>query len=153
LDAKRNLVHQFQDQYQAIEHPLDEGRLEDAKQVLRDWKVAHPGLQGDNDACMEAIELMEQLGLNGRIYYIDETPVGFIIGESLNREMFAMHFSKANVHYKGIYQYLYQAFVQTLPDTVSWVNWAQDLGDLGLRQSKSSYAPDKMLSKMRIFLK
>jgi hypothetical protein len=38
-------------------------------------------------------------------------------------------------------------------EEISCLNWEQDLGIEGLRQSKLSYQPDKLVSKFRVFPK
>ena len=93
---------------------------------------------------------MEQLGLKGSLYFADKKPVGFILGEPLSSHMFALHFSKACVDYKGVYQYMYQAFAKGLDDHFEFLNWEQDLDDHGLKQSKSAYQPDRFVKKFRI---
>jgi uncharacterized protein len=141
LAGRRNLVHQFEKQYEAHAEPL----ANEAIHVLDLWKN-----QGDYEACKEAIELHQELGLVGRLYTVDTKPVGFIIGEPLNNSMFVLHFAKADITYKGIYQYMYQAFAKELVGKFQFLNWEQDLNDEGLRRSKEAYLPDRHVKKLRL---
>jgi len=149
LDGRRNLVHQFLNEYRAGALPLSG----DALQVLEKWTESNLSAEKTDDvACREAIALHQELGLTGRLYIIDGKPAGFIIGEALNEQMFVLHFAKADLSYKGIYQYMYQEFAQTIPENIKFLNWEQDLGIAGLQQSKNAYLPDRLLKKMRVSL-
>jgi len=100
------------------------------------------GADGDYAAAREAIECFNILGLRGAVYYIRHNPVGWCLGEPLAKgKMFAIHFEKAIDSYKGIYQFINQAFAQSLPKHYLLINREQDLGDLGLRQAKMTYRP------------
>ena len=55
--------------------------------------------------------------------------------------MFAVHFEKAIEEYKGIYQFVNQAFAASLPRFFTLINREQDLGNEGLRQAKMTYRP------------
>ncbi|GHU99931.1 hypothetical protein FACS189483_09680 [Spirochaetia bacterium] len=69
-------------------------------------------------------------------------PAAYCLGESLARgRMFAVHFEKGIDEYKGIYQYINQAFAASLPGYYTHINREQDLGDEGLRQAKETYRP------------
>jgi hypothetical protein len=61
--------------------------------------------------------------------------------------MFAVHFEKAAGGYKGMYQYMNQAFAAMLPPHYVHINREQDLGDLGLRQAKETYRPSGFVKK------
>lgn len=151
LSGRRNLVNQFVDHFIAESHPLTQGLRDDALKVLNAWR-AHNTADGEADyeACHEAINLVDELGLTGSIYYVDKEPVGFILGEKLNSRMFVEHFAKTGVLLKGLYQYMYQQFAKELDDHYLYVNMEQDLGDSGLKQSKRSYMPIKLVTKYRI---
>jgi hypothetical protein len=126
--------------------------------------VAAPGVQsssagidpaspGDYAAAREALENMEYLQLCGGIFYVDDEPVAYTLGEELAQgRMFVVHFEKAILkkEYRGIYQYVNQAFAALLPDKYELINREQDLGDPGLRQAKESYRPAGFVPKYRV---
>lgn len=142
LSKKRNLVKQFMEHYQATAKPLV---ADDALQVLS--RIAH---KEDEEACIDAINNFSELGLEGTIYYVDSQPVGFIIGEKLTADTFCMHFAKADISYKGVYQYINQEFAKSLADRYQFINMEQDLGSPELRQSKHSYEPIRYCKKLRV---
>lgn len=155
LDGKRNLLKQFKELYPSESYSLTLDRVKDAFHILDVWKGDLHGDLCSTDfcSCKEALELMEQLSLNGKIYYSREEPIGFILGEPLNDRMYAVHFAKANRNFKGIYQFIFQDFAGSLDAEYQFLNFEPDLGLETLRKAKNSYFPDKRLIKLRVFLK
>jgi uncharacterized protein len=147
---KRNLVNGFIASYECVQEPLKKANLADALDVLDQWRAAK-GYDGDYRAAKEGLELFEELGMRGAIYYIGGKPVGWCLGEPLAKgRMFAVHFEKAIDSYKGIYQFINQAFAQSLPQTYNLINREQDLGNEGLRQAKMTYRPCGFVKKYRV---
>jgi uncharacterized protein len=147
---KRNLVNAFLNSYSYEQKPLSRDNVPDAIAVLDKWREAK-GFDGDYEASREALELFEELGMRGCVYYVDGSPAGWCLGESLAKgRMFAVHFEKGVEDYKGIYQFINQAFAQSLPSSIKHINREQDLGDEGLRQAKMTYRPSGFVSKYRV---
>lgn len=154
LSGKRNLVKQFQESYNCRAEKLTQEHISAAKEVLRAWQEAleEPD-EADVIACTEALDLWGKIHrLEGRIYFIDDKPVGFVIGGPLSSGVHVIDFMKALKDYKGIYQYLYQEYALQLPDTVEFINLEQDLGKPQLAQAKHSYDPDEQYEKLRVAL-
>jgi len=138
---KRNLVHAFNNAYRSSQAPLKAEQVPEALEVLEKWRETR-GTEGDYAASREALELFETLKMKGVLYYVNDKPVGWCLGESLARgRMFAIHFEKGLDEYKGIYQFINQSFAATLPRYYTHINREQDLGDEGLRQAKMTYRP------------
>lgn len=152
LSAKRNLVKQFTEHYASELVPFNQARAKDALSILAEWKNSLKENDSDVLACQDGIELADELGLIGYILYINQKPCAFILGEILAPHLFDIHFAKASLEYKGIYQYLFKEVAACLSlKDIRCLNWEQDLGKQGLRQAKLSYQPDKIVSKYRIF--
>ncbi len=148
---KRNLVNGFVSTYNCEQRPLNKCRVPDALAILDEWRAAK-GVDGDYAAAREALEHFDVLGLRGAVYYIGREPVGWCLGEPLAKgKMFAVHFEKACDRFKGIYQFINQAFAQSLPKHYQYINREQDLGDLGLRQAKMTYRPVGFVKKYSVF--
>ncbi|MGL4368801.1 MAG: phosphatidylglycerol lysyltransferase domain-containing protein [Spirochaetota bacterium] len=107
----------------------------------------------DYYSCAEALSNIEGFLLTGVIYYIDDAPAGFVLGEKITHDTYALHFAKGITDYKGLYQFMYNHFAKTLHGSCSWINFEQDLGIAALRQAKESYQPDAMGHKYRVKLK
>ncbi len=146
---KRNLIKAFisNNAYEGM--PLLEELKEDAYKVLEEWRRGRQD-QGDYEAAREALEKSEELQLCGGIYYVDRKPVAYSLGEELScGRSFVIHFEKAVGTYKGIWQFVNQAFASILPDQYETINREQDLGNAGLRKAKSSYNPIGFIRKYR----
>jgi hypothetical protein len=144
---KRNLVNQFLSAYDHQEWPLTADLVPQALEVLDRWKE-EKGEDGDYRSAREALERFRELGMEGALYFIDGKPAGWCLGEGLaGGTIFAVHFEKAAGAYKGIYQYMNQAFAAMLPPHYVHINREQDLGDLGLRQAKETYRPCGFVKK------
>ena len=147
---KRNLVNAFLNSYSYEQKPLSKENVPDAVAVLDDWR-AQKGEEGDYAAAREALDLYEELGMRGCVYYVAGEPAGWCLGEPLAKaKMFAVHFEKGRESYKGIYQFINQAFAAALPAYFKSVNREQDLGDEGLRQAKMTYRPYGFVKKYRV---
>jgi hypothetical protein len=115
--------------------------------VLDRWRK-DKGEDGDYAAALEALELFDTLKMRGVVYYVNGNPAGWCLGEGLaGGRMFAIHFEKAIDEYKGIYQFMNQAFAAGLPEDYIYINREQDLGDEGLRQAKMTYRPAGFVRK------
>ncbi len=64
-----------------------------------------------------------------------------------------LHFAKARIKFKGIYQFMFNNFASILPPKYRYLNLEQDLDKENLRVFKTSYQPDIMLRKARVRLK
>lgn len=155
LHKKRNLLKQFVEGYAHDARPLTNDRIEDARFILKDWleTTGGKGDETDYEPCLEALDRYEELVLCGGIYYADNEPAGFVVGEELNPDTFVLHFAKARIKFKGIYQYLFNNFAQVLPSQYKYLNLEQDLAKDNLRIFKASYVPDAFLRKARVSVK
>lgn len=154
LSAKRNLVKQFLDAYTARIVPYEGKYFEDGLSILNGWQSSLNGKETDFLACKDGLKFAKELGLLGYLVYIDEQPAAFILGEVFPPRLFVIHFAKGLTQYKGIYPFLFKELANRLvSEEISCLNWEQDLGIEGLRQSKLSYQPDQLASKFRVFPK
>ena len=149
---KKNLVNQFVHTYSHEERPMTGELVPLAIEILDQWRqdksASKAGGDGDYAAAREALELFDSLPLRGYIYFADGKPAAYCLGESVAKgKMFAIHFEKAVDHYKGIYQFMNQAFAAALPRFFINLNREQDLGDEGLRQAKMTYRPSGFVKK------
>ena len=154
LGKKRNLISQFTKLCSDISiKPFSSPTQKDAIEILDVWtKVSAENDKTNTDypACLLGINNFEALNLTGIIVYSAGTPVAFALGE-LIREDYILHFAKADILCKGVYQYLFQETAKYLADAV-WINFEQDLGVLPLQKMKSSYYPDKLIKKYTVSL-
>ena len=158
---KKNHVNNFLHTYPDHEaRQLNSETISDAYKVLEKWRhdktaAAEPDAPAktseDNEyaAAKEALDLFTSLPMRGAVYYIEKKPAAYCIGESIARgRMFAIHFEKGiDKEYRGIYQFINQAFAASLPRFFTYINREQDLGNEGLRQAKMTYRPCGFVQK------
>ncbi|NTW59429.1 MAG: DUF2156 domain-containing protein [Nitrospirae bacterium] len=155
LHKKRNLLKQFVDAYRHEALPLTDEHMGDARSILDAWQK-DTGLgagQTDYGPCREALDRYEELQLCGGIYYAEDEPAGFVLGEEVNDETFVLHFAKGRTKFKGVYQFMFNNFAKILPPKYKYLNLEQDLEKENLRIFKSSYVPDVMVKKARVRVK
>lgn len=155
MHKKKNLLNQFNKQHSNIlVSPINGAVLEDAKRILSLWQETSPQelYRSDYNQCMEALELRDELKLSGFIVFVNKQAAGFILGEALNNDTFTIHFAKADIAFKGIYQFLFSRFASDFCSDYLYINQEQDMGLEGLRKTKKSYRPDLMAHKYRISL-
>lgn len=85
--------------------------------------------------------------------YDEDKMIAFSIDELLPNNYALSHFIKADIKYKGIYEYLNQVVASMLLRLgVEYWNWEQDLNLEGLRKLKMSYRPVNFLKKYEVSL-
>ncbi len=152
LHKKRNLVKQYEKLYRPGVHVLSGENIDQPLALLDLWQKNSGLGQSDYAPCREALTKFEQFHLTGAIFHADDQPVGFIIGEAITPEVFTLHFAKADVRYKGVYQFMFSRFAQQFCTGYREINLAQDMGIEGLRKNKRSYLPDRMGIKYRVMI-
>lgn len=149
---KRNLIKTFISSNCYAGRPLLEKHLQEALQVLDEWRKCQD-TDGDYAPAREALARSFELQLCGAIYYVDNEAVAYSLGEELaNGTSFVIHFEKAVPGYKGLFQFINQSFASILPVKYRLINREQDLGKPGLRQAKMSYQPIGFVKKYRAFM-
>ncbi len=149
FSKKRNMVNAFINNNEYTGKPLLDEHIPEALSILEQWKEEH-GEEGDYGAAREALEKSWDLQLCGGIYYVENRPAAYSLGEELaNSTCFVIHFEKAVQGYKGLYQFINQSFAAILPGIYDTINREQDLGDEGLRHAKESYQPSGFVKKYR----
>jgi len=151
---KKNHVNHFMNTYPDHEQkPVSKETIPAANEILEKWHQDSL-LDGDYKASKEALELFDTLALRGTVFYVNGNPAAYCLGESIARgRMFAIHFEKGIDEYKGIYQFMNQAFAESLPSFFTLINREQDLGNEGLRQAKMTYRPCGFVQKYTGILK
>ena len=104
------------------------------------WHAHHTGLTNH-----------EQLGLVGRVVFIDGVLKGYTFGYPLNSEIFCILFEVTDLSIKGLAQFLFRSFCQE-GATYRWINTMDDSGLENLKRVKLSYRPVRQLSSYNLFL-
>ena len=99
------------------------------------------------------LETMENHDLILACVFIKEEMIGFSIDEKLHSGYTISHFTKADILYTGVYDFLNRELARyLLKNKKTLWNWEQDLGLMSIRKSKMSYRPTNFLKKYKVSL-
>lgn len=146
---KKNHLNKFKKSYSWSFRKITKDDYELLLPILDDWFEDKDDLSEKKAIC-DVLLAFETLDVTGGLLFIEEKPVGFIIGEELNKDTMVIHFEKGLKGYHGIYPTLFHEYIQGFDYT--FVNREQDLGIAGLRKSKLSYHPIHLVEKYNVRL-
>ena len=106
--------------------------------------------RAEAEKIFEVLDHFSVYNFLGGILRVDGKIAGISMGEIVRDTLF-VHIEKAQVHYSGVYQKLVNCFAREFQtDGVKFINREEDVGDPGLRKSKLSYRPLKLLEKYTV---
>jgi len=157
---KRNALKKFEERY---ENRVTGGRLDlkdsqvrkDILQVFFDWeKSRNKSREETEDELIGTQRLLDNFSIFDLFavgVFIDNKMVGFVISELTSAGYAVLHFEKADTSHKDIFLYLKQVNARELTSSgVKYINYEQDLGIEGLRQSKMLMHPVRFLKKYTV---
>ena len=162
LHGKRNHIHRFEEEHpdwQVEEITVD--NLGDCAAMDLEWNRLYRTENGDAEreaqtrlderhAMSKAFAFYERLGLFGLLLRAQDRVVAFTMGSLINSETVDVHFEKAYGEIQGAYPMINREFARWIRahhPNVRWINREDDMGLEGLRRSKNSYYPDRMVEK------
>jgi uncharacterized protein len=157
-DGKRNLIKKFrgENKYTFIEFNASNiSRCLDFEEKWCSIKDCDgvEGLNNERRAIKDMVENFFGFGLIAGGIEINSAIVGLAIAEKLNPNTLVIHILKADPNIQGLYQAMMNEFLEKNINGFEYVNLEQDLGIEGLRRSKESYHPVKMIDKYKISLR
>ena len=153
--AKRNHIHRFERMHPFHYAPLEAADIPVCLAVAEEAVHRDPSnsnLAGEFAAISEAFAHFSALELKGGTIRIDGKIEAFAVGGLLNPETALIYFEKANPGFPGLHAVINQRFLENAWPHVRWVNREDDAGHPGLRKSKLSYHPARLVPKYRITL-
>ncbi|MCR4395844.1 MAG: phosphatidylglycerol lysyltransferase domain-containing protein [Candidatus Saccharicenans sp.] len=158
-DGKRNLIKKFEKNYRAEIRPLTEPDLAGCLELVERWEAESPEenrvaddlTRAASTAIREALFNFSALELGGMVAIIDDRVQGFCLGEALNPQTVVVHVELANRQIAGLHQYMNRECARTIWKEFVYVNREQDAGIPGLRRSKLSYQPHRLVKKFDIY--
>ena len=162
LQAKRNHINRFLENYsdwRVEEITLD--NISECAMMDLDWNRLYRTEHGDSPreeqtrlderhAMSKAFAFYQQLGLLGLLLRAEGRVIAFTMGSLINPQTVDVHFEKAYSEIQGAYPLINREFarrVRNIRPSVQWFNREDDMGLEGLRRSKQSYHPDRMVEK------
>lgn len=150
--GKRNHISQFQRANPEAEiQPLIAENAEFAVEIARGWLTGRsdsesPSLQAELQCICEAAEHWNALGLSGLLLYAQGQPIGMTIVSEISQGVVDVHFEKVIPAYPHAWPVVAQSMARCLPQA-KYLNREEDLGEDGMRASKTSYHPDLLREK------
>jgi len=106
--------------------------------------------QEDQKHVQDVIKNCGEYSMFGGMLKVGGQVIGISYGEIVNDTLF-IHIERANIEYHGAYQMLVNMFAKEfVSDGVKYINREDDSGDEGLRRSKLSYNPIKLIDKYNV---
>ena len=155
--TQRNHINKFLKNYENWEFKkIDETTLPQVKEFYKDYeqRFAKSELTAieEQEKTNEVLNRYEDYGFIGYALYIEKKVVGFAIGEILKDTMF-IHVEKADKSKDGVNAMLVMQFAKVFEGKVMYLNREEDVGDMGLRYSKTKYRPIDMVYKYEVNFK
>ncbi|MBQ9930476.1 MAG: DUF2156 domain-containing protein [Oscillospiraceae bacterium] len=154
---KRNHSNRFwQSHPNCTSQPITAENLPAVEAMVEAWYAGKMAADPNNDyhlerkALQRAFSRMDELGLEGLVLVEDGNILAMTMGSALSADTFDIHFEKAMDYADGAYPAIAQAFAAHLRSAhpeLRFLNREDDMGILGLRQSKLSYCPHHLVVK------
>lgn len=156
--GQKNHLNAFKKLYpDAYAKEIHTDDIEDIKNFLIKYKASAvkntPSFLGEITAVERVLNNYSLYGFEGIAVYNDNEVISFAVGEFSGNTMF-VHIEKALTEYRGLYQYTVSSLALfSRQKGAVYMNREDDTGDEGLRISKLSYKPCRLLDKYTITVK
>lgn len=155
--TQRNHINKFLKKYENWELKLiDDNTLPDVKAFYSDYEARFAKSDvtavEEQEKTNEVLNQYKAYGFVGYALYVENKVVGFAIGEIVGDVMF-IHVEKADKDMEGVNTMLVMQFAKQFEGKVTYLNREEDVGDMGLRYSKTKYRPIDMVYKYEVNFK
>ena len=160
LSSKRNFINNF-----PVEYTFREYKIQDKPALMSligDWqdnkeetKLIENTDEDLSDHDVEERVLDDMLSDLAKyncfcdVLEVEDNIVGFCVGEILPTKIGVIHFQKADISYRGCYALIDNLFVKKRFSQIKYVNKQEDMGIEGLRKSKLSYRPIRLVERWK----
>jgi len=155
---KKNHVNKFIKTYDDWQYePLTQENMADVLKCLESWCRIHKcqqdlDLNHEHRAIIDALDHFELLDYEGGLIRINGNVESFTLAEQLDGNTLVIHIEKASTDFSGLYNMINREYLKNTSVQSTFVNREQDMGLEGLRKSKLSYHPVKLMEKYTIEL-
>lgn len=155
LAGQRNHIHQFERTYPDAVYtrvvPSDVPELLSFfDRFVKTHELTAPSAIAEAALLPEVIRRMDDYRLVGGVLRVGGEVVGFSLGE-VKGDTLTVHVEKADASFVGAYPVIVRNFCRLFAGQgIRFVNREDDMGDEGLRYSKTSWHPTKLLPKYAV---
>ena len=175
LDAKRNHINRFRAEHPDFEYrPLTPESFDECRRLTEIWqgdkaaikreqsqvylssaereqartkfKAASDTIDAEHRVMETIFSNWDALGMTGGSIFVDGRMVAFTYGSAVTTDTLDVCVEKADRHVEGAFAIINQQFAEHLPEQYVYLNREEDMGIPGLRQAKSSYHPEILLT-------
>lgn len=107
-------------------------------------------MEDERVAIQELFSHFRELQLTGLAIRVDGRIRAFSVGEPLNKDTVVIHLEKADHAYRGLSQFICQAFCEHVWADYTFINREEDLGFEGLRRAKLALGPHHLAQKYSV---
>jgi len=153
--GQRNHINKFKRLYEDYTFEIiDESNIGEARAFFEVFAVVNDKntetYAEEAQKVLEVLDHYDEYGLMGGVLKVKDKVIGMSMGEIIGNTLF-VHIEKADTSYHGAYQVLVQNFANAFVDkNVEYINREEDVGDEGLRTSKLSYHPVRLIEKSTV---
>jgi uncharacterized protein len=157
-DGKRNHIRKFLSNSDFEYENIEVRHVEDCRRIMDDWCKErdcskHHGLYCEKEAVNEMLDNFPALSYQGLIIKVNGRYEAFTTGEMLNPDTAVIHIEKAKSSINGLYSFINRQFCIDYWKSTTYINREQDVGAEGIRKSKLSYNPLKLLDKYKVYIR
>jgi uncharacterized protein len=156
-DGKRNLIKKFKATHGYEYVSVTGGLIKECVDFADEWCVEKScdtveSLDDERSAFKEMLADFSGFHLRAGAIRIEGRMRALVLAQKLNPETMVIHMLKAYAGITGLYQTVYNEFLAREAGDFKYINMEQDLGVAGLRKSKLSYQPVRMVRKYSLRL-
>lgn len=159
LHKKRSHINAFERLYGVDYRPLTVKDIPAITALSEAWLAAQTepaaSLQSEHEALVRMLTLWEidSTVRCGGLFY-ENRLIGCDFGSAVDPTMFVIHIEKGLPEFRGVYPTLVKYFAdRSINPSYTLINREQDLGDAGLRYSKTTYQPVDFVRKAAFTLR
>ncbi len=156
---KRNLVSQFEKACgpSAVVGEMKGACLKNCLDLFDHWEKSRGEAMDikkcERKAIANALNHFKELEMSGVAVEISGRLAGFAFGSRLSDGTWTLNFEKADISFKGLYQFLDREAARAVPAAYSFIDKENDLGLAGLKKAKESYFPSRLVKSYTLELK
>ncbi|MBE5939251.1 MAG: DUF2156 domain-containing protein [Lachnospiraceae bacterium] len=156
--GQRNHINKFKKLYENYTfEEITEDNLHEVREFFvnyfNTYKKDADSYDEEAGKILEFMDNFKQYGLFGGFLRVDGNIMAMSVGEIVDDTLY-IHIEKADISYHGAYQMIVQCFAKHyVREGIEYINREDDMGDPGLRTSKMSYHPVRLIDKSDVLVK
>ncbi len=150
--SKRNHISAFSKQFDWRYEEINADNVLAVQQFAQRWyeenlERSDVEMMAERNGVMLLLQNMGALNISGGMIKVSDEIAAFTLASAINDRVYDIHIEKALPPFLAAYSVINREFARRLPESCVYINREDDLGLEGLRRSKLSYHPEKLVKK------